>query len=157
VSTSRVPDQRVVLIRAGLPDGGVSVGSGTLLDGRQVLTAAHVVFADDGDPLPTVRVGPPEAPELAAARVVWPERYLASTGREDVDAALLQVDADQADALPRVGPVRWGWLTGRSPVEVAAVGFPRVLRDPDGTRDTDHLTGRSARAAGGSRVATTSR
>ena len=152
MSTSRVPDQRVVLIRAGLPDGGVSVGSGTLLDGRQVLTAAHVVFADDGDPLPTVRVGPPEAPELAAARVVWPERYLASTGREDVDAALLQVDADQADALPRVGPVRWGWLTGRSPVEVAAVGFPRVLRDPDGTRDTDHLTGRvspgSRRVAG---------
>jgi len=152
VSTSRVPDQRVVLIRAGLPDGGVSVGSGTLLDGRQVLTAAHVVFADDGDPLPTVRVGLPESPELAAARVVWPERYLASTGREDVDAALLQVDADQADALPRVGPVRWGWLTGRSPVEVAAVGFPRVLRDPDGTRDTDHLTGRvspgSRRVAG---------
>ena len=152
MSTSRVPDQRVVLIRAGLPDGGVSVGSGTLLDGRQVLTAAHVVFADDGDPLPTVRVGLPESPELAAARVVWPERYLASTGREDVDAALLQVDADQADALPRVGPVRWGWLTGRSPVEVAAVGFPRVLRDPDGTRDTDHLTGRvspgSRRVAG---------
>ena len=68
-----VPEDRVVLVRAPLPDGTVSVGSGTLVDRHLVLTAAHVVFGDDGAPLPQVRVGPADAPELVAADVRWPE------------------------------------------------------------------------------------
>ena len=41
-----------------------------------------------------------------------------------------------------VGPVRWGRLTGRSAgVACEAIGFPRVLRDPDGTRESDQISG----------------
>ena len=38
-----VAPERVVLLRAGLPEGR-SVGSGTLVAASLVLTAAHVVF-----------------------------------------------------------------------------------------------------------------
>ena len=70
MAPSVVPAPRLMLIRAELPaDAGVSVGSGTLVGPLLVLTAAHVVFDDDGSPLEVVRVGPPEIPQLYSARV----------------------------------------------------------------------------------------
>lgn len=58
-----------------------------------------------------------------------------------MDAALLQID-DSACQPPRVDAVRWGRLTGRSPqVACEATGFPRVLRDPDGTRESEQISG----------------
>src|SRR5665809_55162 len=64
---------RVMLLRAEVP-GGVCWGSGTLIGPKLVLTAAHVVFDDDGQPLEALDLGPPES-ELFAGRVVWPSSY----------------------------------------------------------------------------------
>ncbi|MGV1010502.1 MAG: tetratricopeptide repeat protein, partial [Dermatophilaceae bacterium] len=142
VVVAGVPAQRVMLLRAPLPTGGFSVGSGTLVGPGLVLTAAHVVFADDGAALAGVRVGPPEDLELFTARVVWPDSYQQGddpAARRDVALVVIE---DPRWVPPRLGPVRWGRLTGRAPVgHCAAVGFPRVLRDPDGTRDSDGITG----------------
>ena len=136
------PSPRLMLVRAELPDNaGASVGSGTLVGPKLVLTAAHVVFKDDGSPLETVRTGPPEAPRLHEARVIWPTFYMAGPGPGDHDAALLEIlDADWEP--PRLGPARLGRIAGRSHgVTCSATGFPRVLRDPDGTRDSDQVAG----------------
>jgi Tetratricopeptide repeat len=134
------PAERVVLIRAELPGGGVSVGSGTLVGERLVLTAAHVVFGDDGMPLRAIHVGPPSLEVPSAGRVVWPERYAPGGSR---DAALLDI-AESSWVPPRwLGPVRWGRLTGRAGnVACEAIGFPRVLRDPDGVRVEDQISAR---------------
>jgi hypothetical protein len=132
------PPERVMLVRAGLPDGGVSVGSGTLVAERLVLTAAHVVFDDGGMPLRAIHVGPPGLEVLPAARVLWPGRHVPGGSR---DAALLEI-AEGSWVPPRwLGPVRWGRLTGRAGnVSCEAIGFPRVLRDPDGTRVEDQIS-----------------
>jgi tetratricopeptide (TPR) repeat protein len=129
-----------MLVRAELPGGGASVGSGTLLRGRLVLTAAHVVFGDDGEPLAAIRVGPPGIPALPTGRVCWPDRYVPGGSR---DAALLEI-TDSTWVPPRwLGPVRWGRLTGRAgSVACEAIGFPRVLRDPDGARVEDQISAR---------------
>ena len=146
-----VPAERVMLVRAKLPGGRVSVGSGTLLGDRLVLTAAHVVFGDDGGPLSAIRVGPAGMTVMPEARVLWPDRYLARGGQ---DAALLEI-ADSSWEPPRwLGPVRWGRLTGRAAdIACEAIGFPRVLRDPDGARVEDQISARinpgTARSTGG--------
>jgi len=97
----KVKGERAMLVRAAMPGGQVSVGSGTLLGDGLVLTAAHVVFGDDGRALPGVRAGPPEEPELVGASVVWPDRYVVASGRADLDAALLRVSADGVNVVPR--------------------------------------------------------
>ena len=127
----------MLLVCADLPDG-VSVGSGTLVGPRLVLTAAHVVFDDDGMPLPGVRVGLPDA-DFARGNTVWPESYLEQAGSLDLDAALVEITDEQWEP-PRLGPVRWGRLTGRAAgIRCEATGFPRVLRDPNGARDSDQV------------------
>jgi Trypsin-like peptidase domain len=138
-----VPWERVLLVRADLADGArVSVGSGALIAPRLALTAAHVVFdKTTGSPLTGVVAGPADSADRAAARVVWPHRFLPGDSPAQMDAALLEID-DPGWRPPVVGPVRWGRLTGRSAgVACEAIGFPRVLRDPDGTRESDQISG----------------
>jgi hypothetical protein len=136
-----VPGERIMLVRGDLSlDQGVSVGSGTLIGPTLVLTAAHVVFDDDGSPLTSLRVGPPEE-TLVAARVVWPKTYREQSSSRDRDAALIEI-TDTNWVPPAMGLVRWGRLTGRAAgVDCEATGFPRVLRDPNGTRDADQVKG----------------
>ena len=131
-----VPRARVMLVRADLPYG-TSVGSGTLIGPRLVLTAAHVVFDDDGAPVGSVRVGPPET-DLFDATVVWPQRYLLAQDPKAMnDVALVQI-TDQRWAPPLLGPVRWGRPAGRTSVDCEATGFPRALLD-HGTRESDQI------------------
>ena len=129
-----------MLVRSDLPDGRVSVGSGTLIRPKLVLTAAHVVFDDDGVPFSRVRAGPPEV-KLLAARVLYPDSYIDISGISNRDVALLEI-TDSDWVPPRINPVRWGRLTGRvGGVRCEAIGFPRILRDPDGVRDSDQVSG----------------
>src|ERR1700739_1953113 len=133
-----VSPERVMLLKADIPGG--SVGSGTLVGPSLVLTAAHVVFDDDGHPATEVQVGGVNATPVSA-RVIWPLSYGAAGGDPgELDAALVEV-TDPSWVPPRLPPVRWGRLTGQSPeVKCEATGFPRVLKDPDGTRDSDQVS-----------------
>src|SRR6478609_3903597 len=138
-----VPRERVLLLRADLPDGeNVSVGSGTLIGPRLVLTAAHVVFdRDSGRPLAGVAAGPAAAARLSTARVVWPDSYRHTEDPAALDVALVQI-TEPGWEPPIRGAVRWGRLTGRSPgVPCEATGFPRVLRNPDASRESDQISG----------------
>lgn len=130
-------------IRTVRADGRTRVGSGLLITGRLVLTAAHVVFPDG--PAPSTRVGltvgiGETGRTGTSGRVVWPDRWDGADGTRP-DAALIRID-DPAWAPPRVDRLRWGALTGRAGgIAGEAVGFPRVLRGDDGARETNHLAG----------------
>lgn len=137
------PGERVLLLRADLPDGeNVSVGSGALIGPRLVLTAAHVVFdKGSGRPLDGVVAGPAAAARLSAARVVWPDSYRQTEDPAALDVALVEI-TEPGWEPPIRGAVRWGRLTGRSPgVPCEATGFPRVLRNLDSTRESDQISG----------------
>src|SRR5215218_6811067 len=125
---------RVVDVRVRRPDGTTKMGSGYLVTERLVLTAAHVVFTDDGV-AGSVTLRPVGAQRPLGGRVVWPPE------RGPVDAAVVEIT--EADwRAPRLGPLRWGRLTGQAGrISCEAIGFPRVLREPDGTREPDHLDG----------------
>lgn len=60
-----------------------------------------------------------------------------------LDAALVELDGARRPERIRVSSaVRWGRLTGQRPgVEATAVGFPRALKDSDGTRVPDQVDG----------------
>ncbi|MCY7340624.1 MAG: trypsin-like peptidase domain-containing protein [Pseudonocardia sp.] len=108
-------------------------GSGYLLGGRLVLTAAHVVCRA-GRVSATVQVRA-ESGGLLAAEVAW-HRF-----EGDVDVALLVVtDPGWPEPVWR-HPVRWGRLvTTRAGQRCEAIGFPAVVARPQ-RRDTHHAVG----------------
>jgi Trypsin-like peptidase domain/Tetratricopeptide repeat len=137
---------RVVEVRCPHPDGTSEVGSGTLVADRLVLTAAHVVHQHDGAPFPLVRIRLAEQDHWVEGRVVWPTDAGWGAGRWvrgfGADAALVKI-TDGTWSPPRLGALRWGRLTGQNPRAVCeALGYPRVLRDPDARRGREPLTGR---------------
>jgi len=107
-------------------------GSGYLLGGRLVLTAAHVV-CPAGRALMTVQVRTEAGP--VAARVAW-------SGHEgDVDVALLVVTEPGWPEPVWRQPLRWGRLvTSRAGQPCEAIGFPAVVARPE-QRDSHHAVG----------------
>ena len=101
-------------------------GSGYLLAGRLVLTAAHVACPAGGiDPGVRVRVRAPDGPGLFTATVVWRHPD------PGVDVAVVQV-SDPAWAVPGWRHrVRFGRLvTTRARQPCEATGFPNVVATP---------------------------
>ncbi|MCM3920146.1 serine protease [Frankia sp. AiPs1] len=130
----------VAEIRAPVPvDGPASAdkpdysrGSGYLVGGGLVLTAAHVVFDDYGRKLPVVEVRGIVAGGWRKATVIWPSAYPRGEDGGDVaDVALVRLEQG-AGLAGEVTPVGWGWLTGQQPVkDCLLVGFPRLGRDEE--------------------------
>ncbi|MGB7796153.1 MAG: trypsin-like peptidase domain-containing protein, partial [Pseudonocardiaceae bacterium] len=107
-------------------------GSGYLLGGRLVLTAAHVV-CPGGRPVARVQVR--DESGLVAARVAW-HRW-----DDEVDIALLEMTEPGWVAPVWRHPVRWGQLvTTRAGQACEAIGFPKVVASPQ-RRDSHHATG----------------
>jgi tetratricopeptide (TPR) repeat protein len=116
---------------------GRSWGSGYVVAGPLVLTAAHVV----GDVGATVKLRLLGAgADLLDGRVVW------SSHTETLDVALVEITSP-GHAMGDLPPVRWGRLVAaRAGVACEAAGFPdvKVVRGPDGQvvmRDVEHLSG----------------
>ncbi|MGH3847274.1 MAG: trypsin-like peptidase domain-containing protein [Pseudonocardiaceae bacterium] len=108
-------------------------GSGYLLGGRLVLTAAHVV-CPAGEPLTSVWVRAESGP-LLAAQVAW-HRYAG-----DVDVALLVVTEPRWVVPVWRHLVRWGRLvTARAGQACEATGYPKVVAEPR-RRDSHHAVG----------------
>src|SRR5262249_58292630 len=127
--------ERVIRVRASRPDGKLSVGSGTLLMQRFVLTAAHVIAErSTGTQYSDVKVAPYGGSDFYSGTTVW-------IGRGNLDAALIEID--DPEWIPTLtSPVRLGRATGRAAgLPIDSIGFPRVLRGPDRTPDTEQLTG----------------
>ena len=66
-----------------------------------------------------------------------------SGSAEGLDAALVELStAPQGPVRIRASAVRWGRLTGQRPgVRATAVGFPRALKDSEGTRVPEQVDG----------------
>ncbi len=128
---------RIVQLRVPRANGLTGIGSGTLIGDRLVLTAAHVVHvADSGGMAQRLEVLLPVPGGQIVGRPVW------SGLAVGLDAALVELDA-APEGLSRRRPVRWGRLTGQQPgITASAVGFPRSLREDDGQRVPEHLSGR---------------
>lgn len=130
--------RREIEVYAAWPDRGPGTsgwrcGSGYLLGGRLILTAAHVVSLDAERVLPTVRVR--VGTELVTAEVAW------HRPPDEADVALLVVTEPEW-AVPRWRqPVCFGRLvTNRTGQECRATGFPAVVAEPR-RRDSHVATG----------------
>lgn len=131
-----IPHEQVIEVRARRADGKSEVGSGLLLPGGLALTAAHVVFSQSGAPFDPVMIRMASQREFVAASVIWPAE------RGTADAALLKITTPGWVDSGGVRAVRWGRITGSAPgLPCEAIGFPRVLREANTGRDTDHMTG----------------
>ncbi|WP_336047738.1 hypothetical protein [Streptomyces sp. CA2R101] len=113
-------------------EAGWHTGSGYLIAGRLLLTAAHAVPTDGAQ----IRLLEEEA--LWEARVLW-------RGDGLLDAALLEItDPDFEPTAHR--PTRFGRIVSSAPgTYCEAVGFPdatRVFEGPEVVRDSEHLTAR---------------
>ncbi len=128
------PFARVVEVRGSGPGDTLYAGSGLLLSERVVITAAHVVFADDGS-ASEVLVRGLNDPEFMSAKVLWPaERGL-------TDVAVVWID-DERWTRSVIGTLRWGRFTGRvGGVPCEAIGFPRAVVGADGQHASLHATG----------------
>lgn len=109
---------RVMEVHAG---GGVRAGY--LLDDRLVLTAGA------GPGRAEVRPGG-SATWLAASPVWW----------SPAGVALFELDEPEALMMPPAPP-RWGRVTGRRPVAVAAMGFPPAAAPTRWARDAEQFFG----------------
>lgn len=140
-------DPRVVQVFCTFSDGRRSTtGSGYLLDGGLVLTAAHVVGADQ------VENGAPRVQFIGSAdrhdcAVAWHAYERARPERVRMDAAVLRI-TDPAWRQPTdLPPLRWGRLvTNRPDIPVLLNGFPTAMdaRDEHGTlliRDLARVSG----------------
>ncbi|WP_405907306.1 NACHT domain-containing protein [Streptomyces sp. NBC_00828] len=91
---------------------GETQGSGVALNGRLVLTCAHVIGGST-----TVEIAHPGSPERITANVIWHHPGL--------DAALLHTDAD----LPWTSHVRIGHLDTTRPLpQCEIIGYPDIQR-----------------------------
>jgi hypothetical protein len=129
----------VAEIWAAGTEPGWSVGSGYLIAGRLLLTAAHAVTRDEVRvACSQVRVRLLEEGILREARVVW-------HGDALLDAALVEI-TDPGFDPGRRAPVRFGRLVGSAPgVPCEAVGFPDAtgaFEGPEPLRDSEQLAGR---------------
>lgn len=102
-------------------------GSGYLLTGRLVVTAAHVACPAGGvDPDVRVQVRAPDGPGLFAATVRWRHP------NPEVDVAVLEVTDPSWAAPGWPHRVRYGRLvTTRPRQECEATGYPRVVATPE--------------------------
>lgn len=120
---------------------GNSRGSGYLLAGGLVLTARHVVSGNSGaaalDRAVQVRGLKPDADGLPGAVGEWIASRVAWCG-VDADLALLVPANGAASFGGALPPLALGRLTGRGPVPVDALGFPRAVSAATHS-DTLHL------------------
>ncbi|MGW0877090.1 hypothetical protein ACWD3Z_42515 [Streptomyces sp. NPDC002740] len=116
------------------------MGTGFLLDGGLVLTAAHIVGPTGGRAL--LRI--PGRTGLLPCAVLW-HRHDEPRGT-GVDAALLRITAPGFRPPPALPPLVWGRLAGtRGSRHVEALGFPAGMETLDGNRlafrDGAHVLG----------------
>ncbi|HVL06805.1 MAG TPA: hypothetical protein VM388_12515 [Acidimicrobiales bacterium] len=102
--------------------GPGAVHAGYLLDDRLLLTAGGGRAAD---------VRPAGTATWLAASPVW---------SSPAGAAVLELDDPEALMMPPALP-RWGRITGRRPVAVAAMGFPPAVTPTRWARDPEHFFG----------------
>jgi hypothetical protein len=130
---------RVVEIRCP----GESRGSGYLLGPDLVLTAAHVIgeLGKQLSAAPIIEVVPLHYLPLPA-QLAWPSfRDWDALSKHDI--ALLRIEPDSVRrAHAQSLLIGWEGLRTDRPLEVTAVGFPRLRRNPrDRSRDTEQLFG----------------
>jgi hypothetical protein len=104
-------------------DAGGGIHSGYLVDDRLVLTA--------GAGRVPARLRPAGSATWLAASPVWSSA---------AGVAVLELDDPAALMMPPVRP-RWGRVTGRRPVAVAAMGFAPAVSPTRWGRDAEHFLG----------------
>ncbi|WP_073951339.1 tetratricopeptide repeat protein [Streptomyces kebangsaanensis] len=143
-------DEGVIEVAARPPgSSGWKMGSGRLLPGGHVLTAAHLVLGP-GTGETWVRSVVVGDRKWLKCRVVY-RRYVprerTAPGRDAVDLAVLHCTDPRLAKLPGLPPHRWGRLvTEPGRALVSATGFPRgsTVFDLDGNlafRDTAQIDG----------------
>ena len=127
---------RIVEVYGAFGNGKMRYGSGSIVAGRNVLTAAHVVKGADA-----VFVRTPEKIEYAA--VVDPEFVGDPEGKSAPDLALVSVP-DWPNPMPAI-PLAGINYTASEPTRIGeahAIGYPLFAEHPDGMmRETIHAVG----------------
>ncbi|MFJ4795145.1 tetratricopeptide repeat protein [Kitasatospora purpeofusca] len=138
-------DRRVQIRVAIRGEDGKGFGTGYLVAPRLVLTADHVLddLDPDGGRFAVTVCRPDDGEQEYPARVLWRRRD------DEVDAALVGIDADcpwpvpesLSDLIARP-PQRYGHLIGNRSHPVSLTGFPRLQKDAERGRLDEHLEGR---------------